>query len=1746
MKKILSLAIVFLMLLSTAIGGIVFAAPSDEPLDDYDELRVKWQNLAMGGDYDENNPHIQVLLTSINDVAADLLDRINPNPTPDWGANDYLWSEYILGRRNDAYSDSNKTQFTLRNIKNMAMAYQTRGCALYQNENLKNEILRALDYIFVNHYKPGVDTNPYGNWFTWEIGGPIYLCEATLFMYDHLTEQQIQDYAETARKGTKETVDTGANALWRNRVRMLTAILRKNSADLEKVKNAVPGHMKYTTSGDGYHKDGTFIQHNTIVYNGGYGKEAISDVSHFLYLLEGSPWEITDSSKENIYTFIYENYAPFMYNGVFMDMVRGREISRKDTTDAFAGITISLSVALVSEFAPPEDAANFKGMIKEWMNNDFAMETLGEGAGVAWYMFPVYNFSKILEIIDDDTVEPYQYKKSHQFGYGVRTVHATDNFTFGLAMYNNKNIANNETGDSNTRGWYTGTGTYWLYTPDIGQYTLSKPTMNWYRFPGTTVVRNLNASFAKNPNNFAGGTTLNEKYSASGLEIGPGHVQVHAKKSWFMFDNEIVAMGSDINSTHVNPIETIIDQHRIEGDNDLIINGIKQPATLGSNQTIPNADWALIEGNVEGSNIGVYFPESQNITAIRQTQQGRWTDHGTYNVDSTLYSDDYLTLLFDHGVKPSDASYSYVLLPGATSDEVAAYAADSDVEIIRQDASVHAVHQKSLNIVAANFFTNETNSIDAMGQSDYITVDKPSTVMVSEDEEKLSVAVTDTTQTNTGYINVTINRSMEGIISRDPRVEVVQYSPTIILKIGVNNAVGAPIETVLSFLPPPAPDAPSIKDMHLVDDTFTINFEPAERADGYILQYGTTSGQYTNELTVSNPSAQIIGLNANTKYYFAVKAFNKSGESPLSEEREFDVGQTRTLIDYYDDFSKIVSSTPGWGVDHTNVNNFAGDTSRLKRDEALGGNRPEEITYYVPSPENFELIAYDYGVSALNSSRDTLIEFFGSPDNSTWAPIPITREGNFTVNSWSKATFTNTAELDSNIKFIKIRVSQNEKIWAPQLSQFTVNYAYVPDRVFIDTMLDDSKVFESTGDFTYDSISNLNWNSITNAIHKDSFNPMSLTYSLTDIKNFKLSSVLTTGTNPPNISYETSQDGVTYSAPVTIPSTSYTKTTLQDGSSLYDAAVNLTGEKTTYLRLTFNDAHIYITNLYMEYNHLIEAISGIRYATSNSVVAVDYPEAPTIKIAPLNGYGEMTYLSSDEDIATVDSNGLITAKTSGLINVSATILGTEKTTSTSVETFFNKAKGRLATASSANSIYPASNTTNGNLLTRWQSASGGSQWLKVDLGRETAFEAIDISWQQYATNYTIQGSNNDSSWDTLYTETAGTSGIKRVFFDDAKNYRYVRINITAGPGLYSIFELRVLSENPPIQLVDLALNRPASCNGVDPNNASLRDPQLSVDGNDTTRWASARNNEQWFTVDLGARYPIYEIHILWEGAAGKEYKIQVSDTDDDWENSTTIVHETSNAGAGWKHYILPEIGYGRYVRMQGISRTNTTYGYSIFTFQVIGEKIDLSEKVSLNSIEANGKANDVTTTELTITLDKPVENLTADDFTVTGATKGALDSSAAPVYKLAVSNITVEEGSPINVEISKEGFTFNPTKEDVIIHKSANPFYIDTLKFKLNDNYISSVDEGNISLEFNVICNEDIAFDLNAIIAVYKNGKLFDIALKNQSLDLTSGNTLTIKTTDVTIPDGDDLSEYTVSGFVWDSNMAPLVPSVTM
>ena len=95
-------------------------------------------------------------------------------------------------------------------------------------------------------------------------------------------------------------------------------------------------------------------------------------------------------------------------------------------------------------------------------------------------------------------------------------------------------------------------------------------------------------------------------------------------------------------------------------------------------------------------------------------------------------------------------------------------------------------------------------------------------------------------------------------------------------------------------------------------------------------------------------------------------------------------------------------------------------------------------------------------------------------------------------------------------------------------------------------------------------------------------------------------------------------------------------------------------------------------------------------------------------------------------------------------------------------------------------------------------------------------------------------------------------------------------------------------------------------------------------------------------------------------------------------------------------------------------------------------QVFFTEQISFNNLTANGSATE-STSLLTLTFDKDIAVLSADDITLTagttGAAKGILTRTGTGVYNLAVSNIIA--GGQVTVALNKNGFAFTPANRDV-------------------------------------------------------------------------------------------------------------------
>jgi uncharacterized protein YccT (UPF0319 family) len=90
----------------------------------------------------------------------------------------------------------------------------------------------------------------------------------------------------------------------------------------------------------------------------------------------------------------------------------------------------------------------------------------------------------------------------------------------------------------------------------------------------------------------------------------------------------------------------------------------------------------------------------------------------------------------------------------------------------------------------------------------------------------------------------------------------------------------------LSATPTAVPGAPTLNSATAGDTQVALGWSAVTGATGYVVKYGTASGNYTTSIDVGNVvSRTVTGLTNGTTYYFTVSAYNGSGSSGNATER---------------------------------------------------------------------------------------------------------------------------------------------------------------------------------------------------------------------------------------------------------------------------------------------------------------------------------------------------------------------------------------------------------------------------------------------------------------------------------------------------------------------------------------------------------------------------------------------------------------------------------------------------------------------------------------------------------------------------------------------------------------------------------------------------------------------------------------------------------------------------------------------
>ncbi len=885
--KILSLILAAVMLVNLLIVPAHQASANGG--DEYDELRAKLYDTITGGDaFDPQDGDIAPRIASIDEQAEGYWSTLDKSPT-----RTYLWSE--LGDQLGPDMTSNHVSGSYSRLQTMAVAYSTRGSELYQNAELLSDIIDGMDWMYANRYNTSVPKRGYDNWYDWQISSPLSINNITILLYSHLTAQQISDWhAAVDWQGLELSAgNTGANRVWTCNILITSGIVTKNSAKIALGVSALSPVFQYVKSGEGFYSDGSFLQHTALIpYNGGYGVSLLDNLTKVMAIVAGSSWDFTDPNLNNIYNWIYEMYEPLFYNDSMMAMVNGRNIARVANDNE--GITsigaIGSAVVRLAYSAPDaNDASAYKSMVKQWMSEATSptpYDSLGSIQLVA----------QTKAIMDDSSIAPRgELVLNKQYPSMARAVHRRPGFAFGISMYSDK-IANYELiNNENEKGWNTGAGMTYLYNADLAQFQDSFwPTVDSHRLPGTTVVQGSETPpHLKNGSNWVGGTEVDGLYGVTGMHLVEQTSSLSARKSWFMFDDEIVSLGADIESTDAaNPVETIVENRKLneDGSNTLTVDGVEQSSALGWSDSLTDVAWAHLQGNVPGSDVGYYFPGGANLEGLREARTANWNSINHYFTDSVKDPDyfvdqtrNYLSLRFDHGTAPSDGSYAYVLLPGKSASEVESYASASDIEILENSADAQAVRENGLGVTGINFWQDGVKTVAG------VTSNKKASVMMRTDDTGSEFSVTDPTMANTGTIELSLDMELGQPVYLDSGISVGQNGDETTLSINVNGAGGQSFKVRFAPLGAPAsgPDTPTgLAASEVTDHSITLSWDAVDGAEDYRLYRAeAATGDYVSirELSPGAVSFTDSGLSSGTNYWYKVAALNALGLSPDSE-----------------------------------------------------------------------------------------------------------------------------------------------------------------------------------------------------------------------------------------------------------------------------------------------------------------------------------------------------------------------------------------------------------------------------------------------------------------------------------------------------------------------------------------------------------------------------------------------------------------------------------------------------------------------------------------------------------------------------------------------------------------------------------------------------------------------------------------------------------------------------------------------
>ena len=575
----------------------------------------------------------------------------------------------------------------LNRVKQFALALHNGGAA--GDQPLAAKTISALRY-WLQQRPVSV------NWFQNDIASPTAIGEILMLLKgSNAVPPALRDSLLNLMKQGDVLRAAGANKLDIAVHMMYRACLTRNKVLMD---SAVTQAFLPITLGNrqGLQHDYSYLQHGPQLQIASYGQVFLTGEYKVASWLSGTSYALPEEKLKILDHYLINTFLKTI-RGRYIDFnTEGRGISRNDILDKRSITTRAGTHSLLA-------------LAKEVNPKNASLLEAAE--------------QRMLQIqAPSIAVSP-----SHTHFYkGDYTLHIRPAYSFNVRTVSRRTVRTEFGNKENLKGKFLPDGSTNIQRSGAEYFNIM-PVWEWDKIPGITGrdyaadQRTTIEWGERGAGSFVGGAS-DGKYGATAYQLD--YNEVTAKKAWFFFDDEVVCLGTDINSFAKEPVVTTINQAWQKG-----------AVKAFSGGKLINVSGGLMAGDTKWiwhDSIAYYFPDQAKIRLSNEKQKGSWNLVNANRSKNTVEGKVF-KLWFDHGTDPVKQSYAYIVKPGVSENELTQRKGQADasctvkaINILKNTPEIQAVEHTDLEMVQVVFY--EAGSVTTPDFA--IAVDQPCVVLI--------------------------------------------------------------------------------------------------------------------------------------------------------------------------------------------------------------------------------------------------------------------------------------------------------------------------------------------------------------------------------------------------------------------------------------------------------------------------------------------------------------------------------------------------------------------------------------------------------------------------------------------------------------------------------------------------------------------------------------------------------------------------------------------------------------------------------------------------------------------------------------------------------------------------------------------------------------------------------------------------------------------------------------------------------